>query len=238
VNYLFNTYLTTGRNEFLYFFITTYFLAIFLMRKYGVLFKNFIKFAGLLVLSVVSLGFLFWLLGSNRANSLDFSDTFAVYFASPLFALNNFLSFPVRSSNFGQETLYLFYKIIRLFSNLPVNYSFTIPLDFTSVGPFQTNIYTAIRRYVADFGFFGALVIQIIFILFYDLLFKLEKKLNSIYFTVFAASVTFPIIEFFIEERFLVNVIFNTQTIYIVLFLIILYFIDYIFNVKLRIIKI
>lgn len=91
-------------------------------------------------------------------------DILSLYTGGSIYALDNFVNTEtnIYSNIFGEETLI---GINSLFSRLGVYTSeYSRILPFTNIGDstLQTNVYTSIRRYVSDFGYFGMIICSII----------------------------------------------------------------------------
>lgn len=122
-----------------------------------------------LVIIVLSLGFgallLFFLSGVLTGKNFDYdsvTDNFANYFSSSIYALNEFIRNPEQfvpeTDFFGIHCFFGIYTVLR-------KLGFRIPepvvaLEFIRCGKYETNIYTALRRYLQDFGMIGLSLIM------------------------------------------------------------------------------
>ncbi len=179
------------------------------------------------IISIVISAFfiLFYYLGllTGKSSNKEFFDYIAVYFGSSIAALNEYMKYPFRSTDFlwGGHTLFGFYTILRKVLSFIPNLS--TPLEFTILGSmYATNIYTPIRRYYQDFGYIGVIIIAF-FIGFYykKFLLKIKYKPSNIS-TILYAYAFFPIVEIMIEERVFMDLL-TIKSIFIVVFITIMY---------------
>jgi oligosaccharide repeat unit polymerase len=136
-----------------------------------------------------------------RTNKLSIWYNISQYTGGSIPALNDYLLNP-RPPNgyFGENTLFGIYSLLR---KLGFNYpAFYPPYEFTRFYDMGTNVYTAIRRYLEDYGYFGLYLIMMFLGFFYSLFFLIAKKRNDFLLLLYA-GVFFPIVELSIEERFL-----------------------------------
>lgn len=160
-------------------------------------------FAGLFV---VFLGFrlLGYLTGKSSVREL-WSDL-SIYSGSSIPAFDYFLSNrPPRNDIFGKETLYNIYKMARSIGLTDIAYNVALPF-VNNDGMFETNIYTAFRRLIQDYGFLGAYIIMFFEGVFYGGWGKRIKSKSYIgVSTIVFAYMFYPVIYIFIEEKFLIN---------------------------------
>lgn len=139
----------------------------------------------------------------GRSDSNVFSSV-SRYTGSSLAALNDFLNNFKGNNNeyFGQNTLFSIYRILKRFNhNIP---NFYPSYEFSYFVNMRTNIYSAIRRYIEDYGILGHFFITFFLGMFYGIFFDYtvyDKKKNFL--LIMYATLSFPIYEFSIEERVL-----------------------------------
>ena len=93
-------------------------------------------------------------------------------------------------------------------------------LEFCSLGNgITTNVYTAVRRYMNDFGVFGAMIMGFLIGLFYGTMYKnVKKDQKSFSFRLlFYAASIYPLFYISIDEMFLRG-IFSMNTIYMIIY--------------------
>lgn len=117
------------------------------------------------------------LTGKNLVYSLN--DTISVYTGGSIVALDNFLEdYKYNASNLGKETLYGIKYILNL-----VGFDAKVEnrhLEFVYFNNgFSTNVYTALRRYIHDYGYIGMIVIQFFIGIVFGGLYKMIKKRNK-----------------------------------------------------------
>jgi len=219
------TLMTTGRARLLNHIIYIVILYFVLYSKKR-MWKNVgnIKMVFVSLISACSFLGLFYLAGFLTGKSLNYNnffDNIANYLGSSIYALNDFLqrkSF-MTSEYFGSNTLFGIFAFMRKFGfTIPET---SVPLEYIQCGYVVTNIYTAFRRYVQDFGMYGLIIIQIaIGFVYTKLLLKNKKGKCSGVWTIFLAYFYFPIVMMSIEERFFMDVLLVRSVYSIVYFLI------------------
>jgi len=127
------------------------------------------------------------------------------YPAAPLQALNLYLDNPKYSDVFGGETLVTIRSILRKIGIDSPN----LPLSLSAIrwSNGSTNIYTAIRRYIADYYIVGMFIIVFILGFFYGYLKKWMLQNGQLVSLIIYAMLIYPVIEFLFEERFFIGVL-------------------------------
>lgn len=176
---------------------------------------------GVIILSVTVT--VFFLLGNltGKTSIFNFFETLSIYFGSSIVAFDDFLNSGMvnYSGIFGGNTLFGIYDFLRRlgFDIEHLNKA----AEFTSIGNYNTNIYTSYMRYIKDFTYFGLIVIEIFLGAFFSsLYFKIKKKNKPSIFILFYAILFQVILETSIEERFFMNIIsvgYAIRFIYIIL---------------------
>lgn len=195
---------STGRTELIYLFI--YFLTIYfilLYRKYKFNTKMNKK---IIIWSLLSWGFfmVFFFISGEILGRSDSKIFYSIsrYTGSSLAALNTFLNGYIENRNiyFGQNTLFSIYSVLRkLNNNIP---NFYAPYEFVYFTDMRTNIYSAIRRYIEDYGIGGFYSITFFLGAFYGIFFNYVTYRRKDFLLIMYAVFSFPIFEFPIEERF------------------------------------
>ena len=139
-------------------------------------------------------------------------DNILSYPGTTIEALNLYLVKGESSQYFGEETLMIIYGILnKLGGNFPVS-SLALPsVTWTNGG---TNVYTALRRYVADYTILGMAMIQFCQGLFYGILYKKMRQKRTSTSILIYAYLMYPVVESIFEERFLIGIC-SAGTIYI-----------------------
>lgn len=216
-----NIVLTTGRTQFIN--LATYVLIVFffmLKQKYRwttQLNNKILKYG---VIGIILFFVAFRLSGylTGKSENISFGDNFSIYIGSPIIALSKYLSNPTKKFMFGSETFYSMYHVLRkLGFNIP-HYNLTLPfLSWNNVN--NVNIYTAIRRYIHDFGILGMSFIMCFLGLFYGLFYNYVKQKKYVSLgTLVYAMYFFPISQLALEERFFTNII-SIQGVYNLIFM-------------------
>lgn len=204
VIYLVFLVFSTGRTELIYLFIyllTIYFVLLY--RKYN--FNSKIN-KKILIWSVFSWGLfiIFFFISGEILGRSDSKVFYAIsrYTGSSLAALNTFFSHPIETKSiyFGQNTLFSIYSILRKFNkDIP---NFYAPYEFVYFIDMRTNIFSAIRRYVEDYGMNGLYSITFFLGAFYGIFFDYVTYKKKNFLLIMYTVYSFPVFEFPIEERF------------------------------------
>jgi len=225
--YIVQSILSTGRTQIMYIIIYTFMLSVIHMKiKNNWSNKNDYKiFKRAIVVIVLILG-MFWIIdmtlrGSIYGTSRDLLSTLSKYISSSLIAFDYFVNNLVVTESFGKETLYNFCSLLNRFG-----FDFKIyssALEFTTFSGVSTNIYTALRRYIHDFGILGMLLIQFMQGFIYAYYFnsiKYKRRIGKR--LLFYCMLIYPVFFSFIEERFFTNIL-SLPTLAVVFFIIVIW---------------
>jgi hypothetical protein len=197
---------STGRTDFIFMFVfilITYFSLLYRKHNFSrkitrkILFYTFISLGLFLLL----FSFLGTILGRPEYNSIF--ELVSKYTGTSLPALNSFIEESKEyNSYFGKHTLISFYSILRkLGYEIPIfntHYEFIYFDDGT-----RTNVYSAIRRYLEDFDYFGLYLLTFIFGMFYGIFFdKVVYNRKSYLLLIYYSSICYPIFMYPIDELF------------------------------------
>lgn len=221
--YIVQAILTTGRTQIMYLVIYIFMLMVINLKiRSNWSNINDFKIIKRGIIAVLIILSSFWIIdislrGSIYGNTRGIFSTFSKYISSSLIALDNFLNNPIRDDYFGKETLYNFYSLLnRVGLNFEV---YSSPLEFTTFSGVSTNIYTALRRYIHDFGIVGMVIIQFTLGSVYSYSFKSIKYRKRIgKGLIFYCMMIYPVFFSFIEERFFTNIL-SLPTLTIVIFI-------------------
>lgn len=202
--------LTSGRLDFISLIGFYIIVGIYFWRSSkGRYFKGTLKILFLAVALFSTFLIAFYYLGNLTGKSavLNLTETVSIYAGSSIYALDVYLQNPPPPNTFfGSETLLAIYSVLgKLGLRIPSLYS---PREFIFLGEYSTNIYTALRRYIQDYGFVGMFAIQFalgyIYNLYYQVIKERELKGWNI---LFYAALTYPLFQYSIDERFLLKVV-------------------------------
>ncbi len=186
------------------------------------------KFFRIGILVFVLLLFVFFQLGKATGKSQIFSafDTLSIYVGSSIGALDGYLKNPVSYSNsFGGETLYGFRRIARFFDERII--ATPIPLPFHRViHGYNTNVYTALRRYINDFGIGGMYIIMFLEGMFFGNweYFVRKEKRKDLSLLLYAYFM-YDVILIAIEENFFREMLTFAQIFIVVAFILFYYYV-------------
>lgn len=208
-----NGWLTGGRTWLIHLVCEIFIYSIFMYRsKYGWKKKGNLKIIVLGGISFCAFLFAFPRLGLliGKGVGRDPAEMIGYYAGSSIALFSNWLENSVNSVCYkqfiGENTLFGLYNFIRVFGfDYPV---YETPLEFTYIPHFYSNIYTALRRYIQDYGIGGMLIIEMILGSFYGAIYeKLKSTKNTGGLLLFYGMIFYPIAEHPIEERFLCKVL-------------------------------
>jgi oligosaccharide repeat unit polymerase len=147
--------------------------------------------------------------------------TISFYTGLSIPSLNDFIIHPrPQNTYFGQHTLFGVYGILR---RIGFDYpQFYVPSEMVSFNGTRGNVYTAIRRYLQDYGYFGLYGIMFSLGFLYSIIFLSVNKRRNFLLILYAAIFS-PIVEIAIEDTFFMNLI-SVSTIYLVLSMGVSYF--------------
>ena len=165
----------------------------------------------------------------SRSRIASYSYTFMqaiAYVFSYIFLYNKIVVGKRRCAKYLLPVLLLFpyigvYGVLRKFdSSIPKFYA---PwAEFPSFNGTRGNVYTIIRRYHQDFGYFGLFFLMFCLGAFYSFLFlRLNSTRKNAGLLVYAFIFS-PVVEMSIEERFFMNVI-SLSTLYMVVFTLLIF---------------
>jgi len=224
--YFFQTIVSTGRIDFLRLSIYVIFIFLIISKiKSGWRKNNNIKIFKIGISGLILISILFYILGNftGKTSSYSFIDTISIYIGSPIITFDYFLNGHMPSHElFGQETLYNVYNFLRNFnSEIPV---YSMPLEFYNLNGFDTNIYTALRRYISDYSYVNTFIIVFFIGFIYKIGLQYVKKSNNFFVLIIYSMYFFPVVEFASEERFLINIL-SINTVYIFIYMSFFYYI-------------
>lgn len=210
--YLIHTLLSGGRTKMLYFVLFSVIIAIVLKRnKNNWKIKSSASDLKYLIVGTLLGLFFFWIVdqtvrGSIYGNEFTMWDQFSKYISSPIYALSVYLDNPTTMSQLSEtETLYPLISILnKLGSDIPFTNNALGFIAFGNTTTVITNIYTAIRRYIHDYGYLGLIA----FMFFEGWLYcswyaKIRKHRTEGIGLILYGILVYPVAFFFIEERFL-----------------------------------
>lgn len=229
--YFLQAVLSTGRTEFIYIiygWLTIDYLTKYRFNQWA---KNIdFKFSKKVITAILAFVVIFLALANIRSTtgySVKAFDTISTYTGSSIIALDNYIQnkglYSV-ANFFGEETMSLFHSImgalgISNYSSISTLYPVNIGFDSGTI----TNIFTAIRRYLHDYGIYGTLVIFLAEGFLYGKLFTRLKKKNDPFLSIILyAFVSYPIVEMSIEERFFSNFV-TARSVFCIIYMCVLY---------------
>lgn len=219
--------LSSGRMDVLYLIISGLSVSYILYKKkYGWRNTLNLKFFRIGVLFFLLFFVVFYFLGmlTGKSNNDSFFNIISLYAGSSIAALDSFLvDFDYDIANFGSETLHGVTNFFRIFG-VEITLTGDRILEFVHLGtmPHSTNIYTAFRRLLNDYGYLGMILIQFFTGIFYSVIYLKNKynlykneKFGILFYVFLFRYLVFQVI----DERIIVNVFTITTIIQIVLIL-------------------
>lgn len=146
-------------------------------------------------------------------------DILSKYIGSSIINLDEYINRQkVESIYIGEETLYGIYSVIRKFGvDLPER---VYHLEQSAI----TNVYTALRRYISDYGYMGLFIIQVYIGSFYSIFYNIVKRQKNGILLILYGWLMQPLAVQAIEETLMVRY-FNTTSVYFIAYLSISYYI-------------
>lgn len=211
------TVLTTGRMAIITFFL-------FIIQITGILYLKKNQFTirakmillGSISVAVIVLATLFIVMGTFAGKYTNSEYT-------PLAMVSHYwgLSIPalgvkldrviIESPYIGSHTLLGVYRILEKF--IPSLPEVQIFLPFTQFYHINTNVYTAIGRYIHDFGYIGMGAIMWLLGIFYSSYYWTIKRINSDIALIIYGIISYPVFLSVLDERFFLD-LFGTTVIY------------------------
>jgi len=224
--FVIQAFLTTGRTEFIY-MIYTILIIFYLLKQSEAKWssktsKGMIKIIGFCFIVFLCL---FLLISTIRAGGeLDYKSNLTSYIGGSIWAFDKYTEVKGLSSQaafWGEQTQPLIYSVLAFMGDSHKQVVMTLPMMDSKIG--CLNIYTALGRYIHDYGVFGMALIVFVVLFLYNFLFKIIKNQNSNGLKVIIyALVTYPVVEMSIEERFFCHLV-SARTVFLIVYLIIFY---------------
>lgn len=211
VSHSVNIVLSTARIGFIEFFVYIFFVTIvLLMKKKNVSLRMNRTFLKMAAGSLAAFLLIFTVLGytTGKTQYLGALNAILLYIGGSVIAFHQYLHHRPPREFFGKETLRLFYAFLsKLGFDTPEYESYF--LEFTNIGEHaSTNVYTALRRYIQDYEFTGAVFVLFVLGFLYGHFFKLviEGRKAGIA-LINTAAFAWPVFLFSIEEYALKNLL-------------------------------
>lgn len=226
--------ISSDRNIFLRFAI--YFICLFTLffrentKKKNINKSIIFKVSLLLLLLVI----IFFLLGKSKQYSSGILKSLGIYGGSGLYVFNIWVVDFEEPLLYGQST---FSEFIKVFNSIFGHIGLTLPdaqvdrfdafIEFESSNGyvFSSNIYTALKPYVEDFGFFGVILFPFAIGMLYQKLYMRMRKSKYGYNWVLYCMLIYPIVFFPILEQLIRR--FHLGFIYEVVWLTLVYYFVY-----------
>ncbi|MGT2716198.1 O-antigen polymerase [Streptococcus respiraculi] len=202
--------ISTDRNILLRFFIYCIVLWIlfFTATNKGKItrahFRLLVKLAFYIVLAVG----IFYIFGKLKGYKSDFSRAISLYGGSGLYNFNLYLdkSLPI-DYKFGLVTFRSFLGVLGRLGIESLVYKGSVFSEFiiykSKTGfVYESNIYSAMRPFVEDFGYFGTVIFPFIMGLFFETLYSWTRKTQYMFSWIFYSLTIYPLAYFTILEQF------------------------------------
>lgn len=219
--------LSTSRNGFIFFIVSTT-ITYFLIHKKKSPDKklNLLHFAFYSLIGLIIFLFIFVQLGklTGKVNQNNQFEWISIYIGSSIAALNEFMI--GKDYSRGAETFVGIRSLIERFGCTIDNYDIFLPTIYFRGGS-NTNIYTALRSYIIDFGFIGMVFLQFIIGTTYGAIHQYVLSKNKIN----AWIIIFPyLMGYFVYDVFTpqsVNGIFSITQSFAIFFMLTAYYLFY-----------
>lgn len=216
--YILMSLLTSGRIYIIYFVIYAFSLYFILNKnKYSNILKIVLKTFVFIFICLFLFGALANVVGRNTSHSI--MEQLSIYIGGPLVSLDLYLKnlFITPTKYFGEETLIGVYQILNKLqiTNIQLNRH----LEYVQFGNNWGNVYTAIRRYIHDYGFFGSQILMFvmgaIYRFFYEIIIS-SKRFGKL--DIFYSMLIYPIPMLIIDDLFLSNLL-SINTVYDIIYI-------------------
>ncbi len=219
---------TAGRQDLVYLFIFFLVTSIFLYQyQYSFNNRAMIKVLYILGICFVMFVILFYaggLVSGKIALGTNPTRVLAHYAGTNISAFDVFVNniTIVESRYYGELTLVGPYNNLRSMGfDLPVNYGYID--QFTQFDGITTNVYTALRRYIEDYGYVGCAAIMFILGFLYSFWYNyLKRVLFNPFNLILYSTFCYPIFLLCREERFLTSIP-STTTVYMIISMAVIY---------------
>jgi oligosaccharide repeat unit polymerase len=211
-----------GRQVYIY--ITLYVLVtLFIMYLIRYNYNKKIALRLITIGIIAFIGFLFVFMGIGSINgkinsSMSITRVLAHYIGTNINAFDDFINHCYPSSTYpGSMTLTQFYNKLRIFySTIPVFSAYNT--NFVQFRDINTNVYTALMRYINDYGYLGCTAIMFLLGFISSSSYhaiRVRKKVG--YSLILYGSFIYPIFLLCREERFFMGVVSTTSIYFIIL---------------------
>lgn len=226
--YFVQALLSTGRTEFIYIFYAILFLNyVFIQSNKSWQPIQDFRFLKKIIIAVIVFFVIFISISNSRkGGSVNILDTISNYTGSSIPALNIYINengISSCASFWGEETQSLVYSILRALGSSTKSTTVFMSPVYIGTDSTMTNIYTAFRRWIHDYGLFGMLFVSMMLGWIYSAGFRRIKDERILDWKLIAfAFISYPLVELSIEERFFSNLI-TARTVYCILYIYVLY---------------
>lgn len=202
--------ISTDRNKLLMFAIFAIVIMIMFYRENTKKAHSNRSIAIKVIIVVAIIALIFYLFGKTKQYTSDFSSQVGIYGGSGLYCFNLWLEKFDGPLMYGKSIFNTFLDILQYFlglTGIKIDFNTFSQIDETIVFRsqngylFVSNIYSGMRPYVEDFGYFGVLIIPFLLGLFFQWLYTRVKRNKYGYSWLIYAMLIYMIIYFPIAER-------------------------------------
>ena len=202
---------STDRNIFLRFAIYTIVISVLFFQKNYAGTNSNIKIVGFAAAMLLLMLGVFFLLGKAKQYSSNLARSVSIYGGAGLYDFNVWIQDYTGPLQYGSSTFMsligvvqsIFERLVGSVTNVGANrFDEFITYQSSNGYYFEANIYSALRPYVEDFGYFGVIIFPIISGAFFELVYENAKKCNGGYAWVFYAMQLYPIVFYPVSEQF------------------------------------
>lgn len=171
---------------------------------------------------------IFYYLGKLKNYTSNLERVIGLYGGSGLYNFNLFLSNEIgHTYELGKASfsnLFSIFSSLGFTTNVLEKVTFSEPIIFLSSTGFvyASNIYSSLRPYVLDYGYFGVIIMPFILGSLFEILFQLVKKSKYSFSWLFYAMMVYPLIYFTIDEQFFNRI--HLGTLYEIFWLFLFYY--------------
>lgn len=162
-----------------------------------------------LIMGILCIGLIFsyFFIAGKLAGKIDPNEglnNIAIYLSGGIGAFDNvYKNLTFTSDLFGQQTFRIIYKALNVIPLFDFETQNTISATIYGTGGFRTNVYTANLNFMADFGYMGVILCNMLIGMFHGFLYnKSKNEIDAGVWTVLNAFFMMPLVSYLNAEKY------------------------------------
>ncbi len=162
-----------------------------------------------LIMGILCIGMIFsyFFIAGKLAGKIDPNEglnNIAIYLSGGIGAFDNvYKNLTFTSDLFGQQTFRIIYKALNIIPLFDFETQSTISTTIYGTGGFRTNVYTANLNFMADFGYMGVILCNMLIGMFHGFLYnKSKNEIDAGVWTVLNAFFMMPLVSYLNAEKY------------------------------------